>query len=254
MLDLGKTAKTHAHLSDLIKLSSDDSYEPGSARTPTFGNGGLDEGGSGASTPPLWRPESPESRRRNYAAMSPRSRTEAIARGQMELMEMVKDMPESSYELSLKDLVEVNRNHQGIGQERDGQGQKGSYVRHAGPRVQRQQRYHHGQMVRSGSIDGNSGGFLLKMVFPLPWGARKKKKKKTGGFDANSRNNGVNSNGASEKEWWKTRASVSTSAHGESAETGGESSSLTSGSQKSSISSSSSGSSSRSNSSSRRYT
>ncbi|PKI54465.1 hypothetical protein CRG98_025148 [Punica granatum] len=213
MLDLGKTAKTHAHLSDLIKLSSDDSYEPGSARTPTFGNGGLDEGGSGASTPPLWRPESPESRRRNYAAMSPRSRTEAIARGQMELMEMVKDMPESSYELSLKDLVEVNRNHQGIGQERDGQGQKGSYVRHAGPRVQRQQRYHHGQMVRSGSIDGNSGGFLLKM----------------------------------------TRASVSTSAHGESAETGGESSSLTSGSQKSSISSSSSGSSSRSNSSSRRH-
>ncbi|CAA0813401.1 embryo defective 2170 [Striga hermonthica] len=38
------------------------------------------------------------------------SRRKAIANGQRELMEMVKNMPESSYKLSLRDLVEHHRN------------------------------------------------------------------------------------------------------------------------------------------------
>lgn len=258
MLDHGtKTPKNHAHLSDLIKLSSEDGYgggyEPVSTRALVLGNGGLassvDEDGSGASTPPLWRSESPDSRRRNYLALSPRSRTDAIARGQMELMDMVKNIPEGCYELSLKDLVEVNR---GIGQERllEGPGQKGgSYARRAGARAQRQ--HHHQQMVKGGSLDGNSGGFLLKMVLPVPWSARKKKKKRAVEFDASSGNDGrIGGNVVPVKEWWKMRGSLSASARGEGIESSGESRSLNSGSRKGSSSNSWSGS---SNNGSRRY-
>lgn len=168
MLDRGSnTPKNHAHLSDLINLSSDDSFGGGhgavNTRTEIFGNNGLaasaadEEGGSGASTPPLWAGSgSPESRQTNYESLSPRSRTEAIVRGQMELMEMVKSMPESCYELSLKDLVEVNRN---VSQERllEGrQGHIGGQASHGGAQAQQQHRHH--QMVRSGSLDGSSGG------------------------------------------------------------------------------------------------
>ncbi|KAG6401361.1 hypothetical protein SASPL_138215 [Salvia splendens] len=39
-------------------------------------------------------------------SFSPDSRAQAIARGRTELMEMVRHMPKSSYELSLKDIVE----------------------------------------------------------------------------------------------------------------------------------------------------
>lgn len=221
MLDRGSnTPKNHAHLSDLINLSSDDSFGGGhgavNTRTEIFGNNGLaasaadEEGGSGASTPPLWAGSgSPESRQTNYESLSPRSRTEAIVRGQMELMEMVKSMPESCYELSLKDLVEVNRN---VSQERllEGrQGHIGGQASHGGAQAQQQHRHH--QMVRSGSLDGSSGGFLLKVVFPVPWRARKKRDAKIG----------------------KTRAaSLSSSAHGNSTKSSGESGSLEGGSRK----------------------
>ncbi|CAK9174300.1 unnamed protein product [Ilex paraguariensis] len=66
---------------------------------------------SGVCSPPLWNtspPRSPVHQRphhNNYRYLSPASRTQAIARGQWELMEMVKKMPESSYELTLRDLV-----------------------------------------------------------------------------------------------------------------------------------------------------
>ena len=70
----------------------------------------LMEDESGVSTPPLWRTSpsrSPPHRQNiNYRCLSPSSKSQAIARGQKELMEMVSRMPESCYELSLKDLVE----------------------------------------------------------------------------------------------------------------------------------------------------
>ncbi|KAJ8444444.1 hypothetical protein Cgig2_005966 [Carnegiea gigantea] len=44
--------------------------------------------------------------RLHHRPMSPNSRVQAIARGRKELMEMVRDLPETFYELSLKDIVE----------------------------------------------------------------------------------------------------------------------------------------------------
>lgn len=61
------------------------------------------EDDSGFSSPPLWETTA----KTDYKYLSPNSKSQAIARGQWELMEMVKAMPESSYELSLKDLVQL---------------------------------------------------------------------------------------------------------------------------------------------------
>ncbi|XP_068643882.1 uncharacterized protein [Aristolochia californica] len=61
----------------------------------------------GGSSPPLWRASPPMSPPPLHRGLSPNSRLQAIARGQRELMEMVENMPESGYELSLRDLVEV---------------------------------------------------------------------------------------------------------------------------------------------------
>ena len=75
---------------------------------------------SGVCSPPLWRtspPQSPVHARvpnNNYRHLSPTSRAQAIARGQWELMEMVKNMPESSYELTLKDIVDEQQNRQEV--------------------------------------------------------------------------------------------------------------------------------------------
>ncbi|KAK3426288.1 hypothetical protein EUGRSUZ_F02770 [Eucalyptus grandis] len=139
---------------------------------------------SGVCTPPLWQSSPPGSPQRHpsggggnhYRSLSPSSRTQAIARGQMELMEMVRNMPETCYELSLKDLVELPRARQELNTmaviQRDG----GAKRQHNNRRADGSN--NKGQMMgRSGSID--NGGFLLKMVFPIPWGSSKKKKDNT---------------------------------------------------------------------------
>ncbi|KAG2268962.1 hypothetical protein Bca52824_063517 [Brassica carinata] len=69
-----------------------------------------DQSDSGVCSPTLWStspPRSPRHRPEDYSSLSPDSKAQAIARGQRELMEMVSKMPESCYELSLKDIVEA---------------------------------------------------------------------------------------------------------------------------------------------------
>lgn len=44
-----------------------------------------------------------------YSNLSPRSRLQRIVEARKELMEMIQDMPESSYELSLKDIVDEHQ-------------------------------------------------------------------------------------------------------------------------------------------------
>ncbi|MED6221675.1 hypothetical protein PIB30_057061 [Stylosanthes scabra] len=173
-------------------------------------------------SPPLWSTSPSRDHNRNtnnhYRSMSPASRTQAIVRGQRELMEMVKNMPESNYELSLKDLVEhhhrLNNNNnsekEAATAEEDkrktktlkkGSGGGGSSSR----RVVR----------RSGSIDRGSGGFYLKMVIPsFSLGSKKKNKNKNKNNNeslASANNSKVsprptainNNNNNSDKEWWK---------------------------------------------------
>ncbi|GFY96541.1 hypothetical protein Acr_11g0008470 [Actinidia rufa] len=121
---------------------------------------------SGFSSPPLWKTSPPVSPQRNYRTLSPNSRSQAIARGQWELMEMVKKLPESCYELSLKDLVQHPRVND---QESCLVGEKILIVRQGSKRNDGK-----AEMMRSRSVE--NGGFLLKMVFPFSLRSIKKKK------------------------------------------------------------------------------
>ncbi|PON40716.1 patatin-like phospholipase domain protein [Parasponia andersonii] len=232
---------------------------------------------SGVCSPPLWKnsspPRSPNQQRAHYRSLSPASRAQAIARGQRELMEMVRNMPESCYELSLKDLVERPAVDQAQAQqararqeEKDGM----DTVMRNGSQKKRNDFGNRGkEMRRSGTMEND--GLLLKMVFPVSFGSKKKNKsvmmmkKNEQSILANasskvspkplvsygSKGNGGNTNSSSsgggadadagggggasvDKEWWRKGSSAS----GESES--GDQSSLNSGSMKSSSGSTSS--------------
>ncbi|XAR49608.1 hypothetical protein NMG60_11032866 [Bertholletia excelsa] len=194
---------------------------------------------TGTFSPPLWKESQPVSRPiNNYRNLSPNSRAQAIARGQWELMEMVKNMPESCYELSLKDLVEHPRLEP---QEEKFNQRERLMKRQESKRGDR----NNAKMVRSGSFE--NGGFLLKMVFPISLGSKKKTKnlgtsissRVTPRLEASCSDKSL-SKGV-DKEWWRKRSSASSES--ESIATSSRGGSTSSGSR-----SSSSGGSSRSNS------
>lgn len=206
---------------------------------------------SGICSPPLWTtspPRSPEHRAagNHYRSLSPASRTQAIVRGQKELMEMVRNMPEACYELSLKDLVEqpfIDQARQETVPE-----ERALYRRESSKKMNEKRL----QARRStGGID--SGGLYLKMGLPFSIGSRKNKLKNESSVTNTSAKVSPKPPVAEgsvkgvDKEWWKMRFSVS----GESTESGGSSSN--SGSMKSSGSSSSRSSSIRSRSGNSRY-
>nr|GLL47901.1 uncharacterized protein LOC109170288 [Ipomoea trifida] len=182
-----------------------------------------DDHQSGVSSPPLWHnspPGSPGSRHPNYRMLSPSSRAEAIARGQWELMEMVKNMPESCYELSLKDLVEQPARVVVETQEecliKDYGSSQQAVV--AAERVKRQEssKKSSGKMGRSGSMDNR--GLFLKLVFPISLGGSKKKKNpSSSGSVGKSKTlakvspkpaeGSEKSSKSMDKEWWKKKRS-----------------------------------------------
>ncbi|XP_030528945.1 uncharacterized protein LOC115739809 [Rhodamnia argentea] len=215
-------------LSDHIQVFGDGALDYGSRARKTAGSyashraasqtnmcdfhGGTDaDEDSGVCTPPLWRSSPLESPRghhgsgNHYRSLSPASRTQAIARGQMELMEMVRNMPESCYELSLKDLVELPRARQELDTMAVIQSDGSSKRQNSNSRVEGSNNKGH-IMARSGSID--NGGFLLKMMFPIPWGSSKKKRDNSGNnfrkVSPRPSMDGPARVGV-EEEWWKKR-------------------------------------------------
>ncbi|GMH00898.1 hypothetical protein Nepgr_002737 [Nepenthes gracilis] len=179
---------------------------------------------SNSSSPRLWETSPPSTAKGassplHSQTMSPSSRTEAIARSRKELMEMVRDMPDSFYELSLKDIVDkksaLDVQHENMAAEEEKIGNE------VGSPKERQQRKWSEQMkkseskakmTRSGSID--NGGFLLKTsVFPVS--LRSKKNKKSLATVASFKippQPSPTPNGSvkgAEKEWWKRRSCIS---------------------------------------------
>ena len=192
-------------------------------------------------SPPLWTTSptrSPQNGKYNYQSLSPSSRTEAIARGQRKLMEMVRSMPESNYELSLKDLVERQTGEEveeesSMAEERKLNPYKNVYRKEGNTK--------RNDKKIIGNIDG--GGFYLKMMFPTSLGSKKKKKKNESlgnNYQKVSPRPSISDESSvkavPEKEWWKKSPSAS-------AESDSGVSSMNSGSVKSSGSSSSSSSS-----------
>jgi hypothetical protein len=189
---------------------------------------------SGICSPPLWTtspprspPRSPQHRANHYRSLSPASRTQAIVRGQKELMEMVPFVDQARQESVPEERALYRRESSKKMNDKRTQGRRST-----------------------GGIDG--GGLYLKMSFPLSLGSWKNKQKNESSSATNtsakvSPKPPVTDGSVKgvDKEWWKKTFSVS----GES-ESGGSSSN---GSMKSSGSSSSRSSSIRSRSSSSRY-
>lgn len=127
---------------------------------------------------------------------SPKSRLQAILDGRKELMEIIQDMPESSYELSFKDIVadeqqEAERKDDVAIDERRLK-YKPSHVD-----IMKQKKK---IMSRSESMD--SGVFLLKMFFPTSLGT---KGKSTACSKVSQKPPLERSDKTGDKEWWKVR-------------------------------------------------
>ncbi|KAF5196652.1 Chlorohydroquinone/hydroquinone 1,2-dioxygenase [Thalictrum thalictroides] len=212
------------------------------------GGGGIEfrahnEHESGVTSPPLWKSSPPKSpptettplqsqpyNHHHYRLLSPTSRLQAIARGKEELMEMVKNMPESNYELSLKDLVEHSR-IQGSGQttvvEERGVGKDYNKINSTEKKKKKKKKSDKPQLSKSGSM--NNGPFLLKMFVPNPLGL-KKRKSSTTGLCAKVSPKPIEGEKFADKDWWKRRLSFV----GESEKNGSSSISGSSGSSDSS--------------------
>ncbi|KAF3634976.1 putative acetolactate synthase 1, chloroplastic-like [Capsicum annuum] len=170
-----------------------------------------DDDDGGASSPPLWKNSPPRSPVHpiNYRSLSPSSRTQAIARGQWELMEMVKNMPESCFELSLKDLVEQPKSFES--QEEclvNNNREKKQVVQNI--KIKNDQ-IRKAKMMRSKSIE--NGGVFLKMVSPVSLRSKKKKNVSANTTRVSPKPDEYENSCSKslEKEWWKKRFSGSIS-------------------------------------------
>ncbi|KAI9097785.1 hypothetical protein K1719_025556 [Acacia pycnantha] len=201
-----------------------------------------DDGDSGICSPPLWKTSparSPQFDKNYYRSLSPSSRTQAIVRGQKELMEMVRNMPESTYELTLKDLVEKTTVKVGEENEKEEKTliNKSEYGREGSGSSSGRKGDQTAAAMRSGNVQ--SGGFYLKMMmFPPSFGSKKKKKKgeSSGNEGSKATLRPSTSEGSLkdivDKEWWKKSPSASgdsesgaTSVNSGSTESSGSSSS-----------------------------
>ncbi|KAK6114966.1 hypothetical protein DH2020_007235 [Rehmannia glutinosa] len=135
-------------------------------------------------------PKSPSHPLLGHRSPSPNPRAQAIARGQWELMEMVKNMPESSYELSLKDLVEHHRI------ENDHQDDQHNQIVAKLKKQEQSKKINDHRNVRS----YENKGVFLNMVFPFSFKSNRKK----GKFGSNNSGK-VSPKPESERDWWKKR-------------------------------------------------
>ncbi|CAL0319448.1 unnamed protein product [Lupinus luteus] len=164
---------------------------------------------SGICSPPLWKTSPPMSPKdeidNDYRSLSPKSRKQAIVKGQQELMDMVKNMPETHYELSLKDLVEHHQQRVDFREEKRVEEKKKSGGGGSGRRVIVLDKV--GSVKRKNGVKvDHGGGFYLKMVFPFTLGSKDKKKKVMKNKESNSVNGSSKVSpkpSGSEKEWWK---------------------------------------------------
>ncbi|ESQ27420.1 hypothetical protein EUTSA_v10019082mg [Eutrema salsugineum] len=164
---------------------------------------------SGVCSPPLWRSSPPKSpSHRHCSNLSPVSKAQVIARGQRELMEMVSKMPESCYELSLKDLVEVNSDEDKERKVLDELPQRKSKPSKV---VRKMKSDKWVDPIRNGGV--NNSGFLLKLVFPVSLGAKKKTKKKDEDDSSVTSKGSWISPRSEDKDWWKNGLSDSRRSH-----------------------------------------
>ncbi|XP_050373319.1 uncharacterized protein LOC126790970 [Argentina anserina] len=112
----------------------------------------------------------------HYSDLSPTSRRRVILEGRNELMQTIQDMPESCYELSLRDIVDEEQQ----GMQKAGKGtdvEEKSFDFNAQARIRNQKKitaYKTRQISRTSSMESET--FLIKMFFPTFLGLKKKAK------------------------------------------------------------------------------
>ncbi|CAA3025544.1 Hypothetical predicted protein [Olea europaea subsp. europaea] len=174
---------------------------------PYYDNSGDTEDHFLACSPPLWTRTSKSFQHEtypllpsnhHYSCSSPTSRLRAIANGRRELMEMIKDIPESSYELSLKDIVEDKHSKE---KEKTGTIEEEMNSNKTETRNSRKSKTAgRSQISRTQSMD--SGVFLLKMSLPIPVFSKKNSKVR----NCTKISPGPSSEGSEKrtnKDWWK---------------------------------------------------
>ncbi|XP_056168370.1 uncharacterized protein LOC130134518 [Syzygium oleosum] len=107
----------------------------------------------------------------HYSNLSPSTRTRRIEEGRREMMEMIRNLPESSYELSLKDIVDNQLPLQENQEEEEEKFQFPSAEAESNKNQKRKKRKkvtrtpsHQHQVSRCNSLE--TGTFLIKMFFP----------------------------------------------------------------------------------------
>ncbi|KAK4393757.1 hypothetical protein Sango_1846500 [Sesamum angolense] len=134
----------------------------------------LVEDQEGAYSPPLWtrtpvdcRSETSSllPRRHEHSFLSPASRLRAIVDGRRELMEMIQDLPESSYELTLKDIVDDQQNMEEV-QEKEVIVEEKKVKHKTESRPQNSRKTKNRQICRTESMESEFGREFL-VVFPM---------------------------------------------------------------------------------------
>ncbi|XP_076891214.1 uncharacterized protein LOC143542532 [Bidens hawaiensis] len=118
-------------------------------------------------------------------SLSPASRAQAIARGQREMMEMVDNMPETSYELSLKDIVDqrLEFTDASVDETQSMEDGEQRLINSGGSQRRRVKRTESSSnsktgriIVKNGSMNNNNKRLLINMFLPLSIGSKKKTK------------------------------------------------------------------------------
>ncbi|XP_060215396.1 uncharacterized protein LOC132642150 [Lycium barbarum] len=155
-------------------------------------------------SPPLWT-QRPLGVAKNQASTLPcydyfgnpfpGSRLQVIKNGRRHLMEMIQDLPESSFELSLKDIVD---DQQSTEESKQATTVKGSDQKVRMP--QQRKTLKRSQISRSESME--SGVFLLKMFLPASIGSKKKLKPRNCS-KVSSKTSVDESEKSVNRDWWR---------------------------------------------------
>lgn len=182
-----------------------------------FQTGTFVEDGVGVCSPPLWNNNNMSDSNRNenspllpydhcFSHLSHEAWLEKVAEGRRELMEMVKNMSESTYELSLKDIVDEQHSSMDVPEENSIEDRSMSFnseiqlLQHKNK--PKRKNIKSGQITRTASMEKEV--FLLKMFIPTSLGM---KRKSTGGKDSKVPQKSLceNPEDTMDREWWKKR-------------------------------------------------
>ncbi|KAG8383855.1 hypothetical protein BUALT_Bualt04G0057100 [Buddleja alternifolia] len=136
----------------------------------------------------------------HYSSLSPTSRLKSIVHGRNELTEMIKNIPESSYELSLKDMVDDHQNIEEVQEKEVAEKEKNVKHKTESKMAQKSEKGKCKQICRNESLESEI--FLLKMFLPASLGSKKKSKQRKPSKICP----GTSSEGSEKrdsKDWWK---------------------------------------------------